>query len=354
MRDITVMKTAAGSPSAPMSAQCLKHNGERHIRLVGADMRPDPTITQIYDVLRLVPAASAPDYVDTLLRICREERVDVLVPTISVELPLLQRRRAEFEAVGTKVSVSDGPGLEIANDKIRFYRHLAARGFDVPRFAVATSRQEFVDACRAVGYPQTPLCVKLKDGSGSRGVRLIDPAKSRWDIFSREKPNSFYTTYEDMLAILDQAPAFPELLVMELLPGMEYSVDLLADHGKTLYMVGRESNVINASIPQEATLAPNKEAYALSRAVVEDLALDGNVDLDFKFDASGRPRLLEVNPRTAATLSVIAAGGVNLLYLRVKQLLGEPLPELHPNYGVKLKRRYHELFCDKEGKPVVI
>ena len=78
------------------------------------------------------------------------------------------------------------------------------------------------------------------------------------------------------------------------------------------------------------------------------------MDLDFKFDAEGHPQLMEINPRLAATLSVIAAGGVNLLYLRVKQLLGEELPEVGVNYGVKLKRRYHELFCDKVGNPICL
>ena len=34
------------------------------------------------------------------------------------------------------------------------------------------------------------------------------------------------------------------------------------------------------------------------------------------------------------------AGGLNLPYLRVKQLLGEPLPEVKVEYGAHLKRRY--------------
>ena len=82
------------------------------------------------------------------------------------------------------------------------------------------------------------------------------------------------------------------------------------------------------------------------------LKLDGNVDLDFKFDENGHPKLMEINPRLAATLSPIKAAGVNLLYLRVKQLLGEELPECEVNYGVVMQRRYHELFVDKDGNPI--
>lgn len=354
MRDIKVLLTAAGSPSAPGLINCLKHNGERQVFVVGTDMKADATINQIADVARFVPPASAENYIDALLKVCKEEKIDVLIPGISQELPKLQERRAEFETIGTKVSVSDGEGLLIANDKIALYKYMMKKGFRIPKFRIAKSIDEFVKACESIGYPQKAICVKMKDGSGSRGIRLIDSTMSRFDVFVSEKPNSFYTTYEDMISLLREAPQMPELMVMDYLPGMEYSVDLLAEHGKTLYIVGRESNVINASIPQEATLAYNEEAYQLSKGIVESLKLDGNVDLDFKFDADGHPQLMEINPRLAATLSVIAAGGCNLLYLRVKQLLGEKLPEVEINYGVKLKRRYHELFCDEFGKTVTL
>ena len=354
MKDLTILVTAAGSPSMPGLAQCLKNNGERNIRLIGTDMKEDHTIKQIVDKVYLVPGATEPNYVDCLYDICKKEEVDVLIPGISQELPELQKRKHEFEAIGVKVSVSDGEGLLIANDKIRLYEYMLANGYQIPNFRVAKNIEEFKNACHEIGYPDKAICVKMKDGSGSRGIRVVDPKKSRFDIFAGEKPNSLYATYEDMVSILSEPSQMPEIMVMEYLPGMEYSVDLLADHGEVKYIVGRESNVIIASIPQEATLAFNKEAYEISASIVQDLKLDGNVDLDFKFDEDGHPQLLEINPRLAATLSVIAAGGCNLLYMRVKQLLGEDLPEISIKYGVKLKRRYHEIFCDKDGKGIYI
>lgn len=66
-------------------------------------------------------------------------------------------------------------------------------------------------------------------------------------------------------------------------------------------------------------------------------------------NADGVPVLMDINPRLTATVSVIAAGGVNLPYLRIKQLLGEDLPECHVVYGTRLKRRYLEHFTTPEG-----
>lgn len=352
MKDLRILITAAGSPSIPGLAKCLKNNGERDVYLVGTDMKADATIWQMMDKVCLVPGASDPKYVDALLKVCIDEKIDVLIPGISQELEALQARRAEFEAVGTKVSVSTGEGLEIANDKIKLYDYMKEHGFNTPGYRIVSDIESFKKACEELGYPNKGVCVKLSNASGSRGVRIINPNQSRYDIFVNEKPNSFFTSMDDMLSMFSEVEELPEMMVMEYLPGMEYSVDLLADKGEVKYIVGRESNIILASIPQMATIAKNDEAYEISTKIVGMLKLDGNVDLDFKFDENGHPKLMEINPRLAATLSPIKAAGVNLLYLRVKQLLGEELPECEVNYGVVMKRRYHELFVDKDGNPI--
>ena len=61
-------------------------------------------------------------------------------------------------------------------------------------------------------------------------------------------------------------------------------------------------------------------------------------------------RLLEINPRIDATVSIFAAGGLNLPYLQIKHLLGETLPDINVQYGTRLKRRYSEMFTTKNGK----
>jgi len=136
------------------------------------------------------------------------------------------------------------------------------------------------------------------------------------------------------------------MMVMEYLPGEEGSVDLLADHGKIVYMAYRESNVNLASIPQEATLSKNEEAYEIAETVVKLLELDGNADLDFKNDINGHPVLMEINPRIAATMQIFTMGGLNFPYLRIKQLLGEKLPKIDIKYGIKMKRRYIEMYSN--------
>lgn len=344
MKEITVLLTACGVPFIPGLVHCLRENGERKIRVIGTDMKDDPTLHELFDGFYVVPAASDARYTDCLLDICQKEKVDVLLPFMSAELPALIDRKKSFEAVGVKVSVATKKVVEITNNKLRFYEFLKENGLKVPKFHPVRTAEELLPACLAVGYPEKAVCVKATELSGSRGIRIIDASKSRYDILFGQKPNSFYTTFEELQATLRERPTMPEMMAMECLPGEEGSVDLIADHGKILYMAYRESNVNLASIPQEATLTYNEEAYQIATEVIEKLELDGNADLDFKYDENGHPVLMEINPRIAATMQIFKMGGMNLPYLRIKQLLGEDLPEVKIQYGIKMKRRYMEMY----------
>ena len=352
LKDLTVLLSASDSPSMPGLVDCLRGNGERRIRTVGVDMNFEPSAKYIVDSFYQVPVATDPQYCDIILDICEKEKVDIYFPTISAEVSAVSSRKDEFEAIGTKVSISDPRAVEIANNKLTAYEYLQGRGIPVPKYYGVHSVQDFIEGCRKMGYPQNPVCLKIVNNSGSRGVRIIDAERDRYQIFAHEKPNSFFTSYEDMLSILKSAENLDEMMLVEYMPGNEYTVDLLADHGEVLYMVGRENVVSMMSIAQESVVTKIVSAYETSQKVVAALGLDGNIGFDFMKNSEGVPVLMDINPRITATVSVIAAAGVNLPYLRVKQLLGEELVKKEPIYGTRLKRRYGEIYTDPSGNKI--
>lgn len=346
LRDITVLYTACGAIYTPAFIDCLKDNGERNIRVIGADMSYDGTIAPLIDKLYVTPKAIEPGYVDTLLEICKKEKVDVLIPGMSNELIKLWDKRKEFEKIGTIVSLSNKESIEITTNKFRFYTFLKDNNLPVPKFALITNSEELLAACTRCGYPERPVCVKATNLSGSRGIRIIKSDVSRFDILFGEKPNSMFTTMDELQATLREKDTMPEMMAMEYLPGVEGSVDLIGDNGKVLYAGYRESTVNLASIPQVAEVKENKEAIDIATKVCEALKIDGNADFDFKEDENGHPVLMEVNPRVAATMKIFKKAGMNLPYLRIKQLLGEELPNVTLRYGIRMKRRYQEMFSE--------
>ncbi|MBO4467849.1 MAG: ATP-grasp domain-containing protein [Clostridia bacterium] len=283
-KDLTVLVTAAGNQYMLGMAECLHDNGERNIRIVGVDMTEDVTVLQMMDAVYKTSRATSPTYIDELLDICKKEKVDIIMPIMSAELIALAENKDRFAEIGTIVSISNIDSLKICNNKYNLYSFMKQQGLTVPKFTKITTFSEFDDAIKYVGYPEKGVCIKATELSGSRGIRIIDPTKSRYDILFGEKPNSFFTSYEELKEILSGHEELPELMIMEYLPGEEFSVDLVADNGKVLYMCARQSNSILASIPQTATTFHEPRAYKLCEDIVKALHFDGNADFDFKYD----------------------------------------------------------------------
>ena len=118
MREVTVLITACGNVYMPGTAASVKNNGERNIRLIGADMNHDDTILQMFDQYYQVPRGDDPNYAAAILEICRKEHVDVVIPIMSVELETLAKNEAMFREAGVVLSVSDLEPLKIANNKL--------------------------------------------------------------------------------------------------------------------------------------------------------------------------------------------------------------------------------------------
>ena len=343
MKDVSVLITAAGNVFMPGTTTCLRNNGERNIHLVGADLSEDPSSLKMCDAAYQVPRGDAPGYVDALLKICEKENIDVLLPIMSVELNALAEHRERFEEIGTKVSVSDEPALTVANNKRKLLDFLREQKLPCAEYYVAHSIADVKEAARLLGYPGKRVCIKATEGSGSRGFRILDASVSRFDIFLLEKPTSGIVRLEEFLAVLEEAPAFPELLVMEYLDGAEYSVDLLADRGTSIVTCCRKSLRMENSIMLEAVTVDNPAVSAVCEAAVKALGLDGNIGFDLRERRDGTPFILECNPRITAGVPYFALAGVNLPYLCVKKLLGEELPKSQLEYGKIIKRRWMEM-----------
>ena len=345
LKDITVLITAAGNVYMPGTTRCLRENGERNIRLVGADMNDDPTMLEMFDVYYPVPRGDSPEYVDVLLDICARERVDVILPIMSVELEALAANRKKFEQIGTQVSVSDLVPLRIANNKLSLFDYMVEKGFPCAGYRAVKSADTLYQAALDLGYPDVPVCVKTTSGSGSRGFRILDAKLSKYDILFHQKPTSCYTTLDELMEILRSAESIPEMMVMEYLPGTEYTVDLLADHGKVLYNCCREGLLMENSIMLDGIIVDAKQVLDRCAEVVEALGLDGNIGFDVRERADGTAMIMECNPRITAGIAAFHAAGVNLPYLCIKKLLGEALPAVEPRFGTKMKRRYTEMYC---------
>ena len=349
MKDITVLSSACGAFFMPGFFNCLKNNHERNIKIVGCDMSNDPAMKLFVDEYYQVPAYTAPNYVDTLLDICKKENVDIFFPHISMELPYILDRKEEFEQLGVKIAISAKETLATANSKYQLYEYMKSVGLTVPKYFLVDSSETLRNRIAELGYPQKPVCIKMTQNSGSRGVRIVRADVNKAHLFMYDKPSSLNVTLDEMCDIIDDCKPMPEMIAMEYLPGVEYTIDLLADHGKVLYIAGRRNTTSSMSIAQSSVVEKKDSAYQLCEDIVRELNLDGNIGFDFMLDDDDNPWLTDLNPRVTATIILYAGAGMNFPYLRVKQLLGEELPKIDLKYGTKLIRKYWDVLYNEDG-----
>ena len=343
-KKITILITAAGNVFMNGITSCLKNNGEKEVRLIGADMNDDPTMLSMFDKYYAVPKCDDPVYIDRLFEICKKEKVDVLLPIMSAELVDLAKETERFKSIGTNISVSNYNSVEIASDKLKLLTYMREKNMQCAEFYKVSNISELEHAIEKLGYPNKKVCVKIANGSGSRGFRILDNNHTKLDAFLKGKPSSAVITFEEFKSIVLEADKFPELIVMEYLPGEEYTVDLLADNGNVIISCCRKSLRMENSIMLDSVVIHNQQIENMCSQIVSLLNLDGNIGFDIREREDGTPIIMECNPRITAGISIFAHAGVNLPWLCIKKIYNEKIYPQNLKLGVIVKRRWMEMF----------
>lgn len=240
----------------------------------------------------LEPVGIGPEaYPDYALEVVRRRGVGAVVGGRHVAH--LAAHRADFEALGCRLIVaSREPGtFERCEDKARFYADFSGR-LPMPETRVAHTWEELLAHAGELEARHGSACFKPARGIYGHGFRILTREDSLERFFSGDRLQLSHAAAE--LLLKDQA--LPPLLVMETLPGQEYSVDAVAHSGALLAVVVRRKVGGLGNVQQSVSL-PELESYAALLA--RELQMDGLFNVQFKEDRDGQPRLLEVNARAS-------------------------------------------------------
>ncbi|MDX9727674.1 MAG: ATP-grasp domain-containing protein [Bacteroidales bacterium] len=355
LRDIRVFITGAGAPGAPGIIKSLRAVTERKIVILGGDANLNHAVgAGLLDKSFRIPFAESPDYVDTLLGICFAEKVDVIIPLVTRELMVFATNKRRFSEKGIAVSVSDEGPLLTANNKYLLMKYCEENNIPAPQFHLVKTLAEFRDAASQLGYPAEKICFKPPVSNGQRGFRIIEDSQNRLKALLNEKPNNVFISFDEFVSMCSVADFFPELIVMEYLPGDEYSVDVIVDNGRFISAIPRSRDFIKMGISFAGTVVYDEEIIHYSRLIVEGLKLNGNIGLQFKRDKNNVPKIIESNPRVQGTIVLCTAAGENMVYEAVKIALNEKFNIPDIKWGMKMIRYWDELFLDINGNKIEI
>lgn len=342
MKNITVLLTCVGGLTAPGKIKSFKSVTERKIKLIGVDMNENCAGAYLSDKFYKVPAGSDERYVDAMLSICKKEKVDVVLPSVDEEAISLSKNKRRFEEIGTKIAVSDYNKVKVALNKALFCEFLKENKIPHPKFFLPKSVDQLIKYTKLLGYPDEPVVMKPIISRGGRGARIILNNQMK-DIIINEKPETMNTTLEQLVQAFEKTE-FPDVILMEYLPGEFYSVDILARRGAPLIIVPKIRVIGTPSQTLVGVVNKNNEVERIATKICKAFGFDYNVNIEMKYSKDGTPLPYDINPRVAASVAFCTAAGANLLYYAVKLALGEKIPRVSVKNGVTMIRYFEEMY----------
>lgn len=311
----TVLVTGAGGAAAVTVLRSLVG----HADLVAADI--DPVAVGLYlvpaDRRVLLPRGDDPSFVDALFEAARGFGADLVIPTVDVELRDVSAAHDRFAAAGIDLLVESVATLDACLDKATLIEHCAAT-VRVPATIVMSRTHSHELLAGQLG---SPFLVKPRQGAGGRGVAVV-------------------RCTED----LDAVPRDQSYLAQELLPGDEYSIDVLSTpEGRVVAAVPRRRDKIDSGIAVAGRTVADPSLEAFGRAVATAIGATGVVNVQAKLTADGEPSLLEVNARFPGTMSLSLAAGVDMPLLAVQARRGRRLPDSIPFREIAVVRHWDEV-----------
>jgi len=249
-----------------------------------------------------VPDIYSGDWLAVLNRIIAEHKIEYIFPAHDDVIIALAQNE---EKVNAKIVSSPLATCQICRSKLKTYerfKHL----LPVPKtFKNISDIESF------------PVFVKPDRGQGSI--------------------NTYKAVDKDTLRAF--LKIIPDPIIMEYLPGKEYTIDCFS-HRKygLLFCSGRERISIKSGISMASKPVENNIFYEYANIISNELELYGAWFFQLKADGSGKLKLLEIAPRISGTMATHRVLGVNFPLLSIYEKEGFDIEIMINSYEVEINR----------------
>jgi carbamoyl-phosphate synthase large subunit len=251
------------------------------------------------------PSAGPAAFAARLHEIQRTRGLDVLLPCLDVELPVVQRLAPELAACGIRTVLPSVDALA-RRTKDRLAELARDVGVDTPETLVVTGRAALADAARTLSFP---LVVKGPYHEAEivtglpEALAAFDRLSARWGL---------------------------PILAQRFIAGEEFDVVALGDGRELCGAVAmRKTVVTRLGKAWGAVTIHDDELLEVSRRIVTNLGWRGGCEVELlRGSADGRLYLIEVNPRFPAWVYLASHAGANLPLGALCLALEWPLPPL--------------------------
>lgn len=280
-----------------------------HFKLIGANSLDDHGKFVFESYIGGVPFITNPDIIPTLRKIVQEYQIDAIYPAMDSVIAYLKSHEKEL---GCKVIAPDSFVTNTCLSKLKTYQTLQGI-IPVPHLY------------KVDNLPPFPVFLKPEIGYSAHGTKKV-------------------SNREELIKHLEEEPTS---LIMDYLPGEEYTVDCFTDRKRQLLFMGarirkRISNGISVNtLPYDGDLDEFKD---IVKAINAAIPMRGAWFVQLKRDKNGKLVLMEIAARFGGSSSLFRARGVNFASLTLFDAFDYDVSICANHYPVEMDRALDIIF----------
>lgn len=313
------------------------HDAFREADIIGniivADPDDDAPSLQAADRSYVTPHQTDSNYSDAILQICKENKIDAIIPLNDWEVSKLSSREKDFEKLGVKLFM---PTLEVVRkirDKWNYREILGEMGIKAPR---AFLNVEEAKQALSRGEVEFPLIVKPRNGSASVGVEIV------YSIEELECAYKLVVVKVKHTPIAKDSLLNPEdnIMVEEVIEGEKFSLDVVNDlDGNFLTAFARKQLAMRGGDVDRAVTSHRDELLDMGRKIGIHLKHRGYLNTDVFFDGKDY-YVIDINPRFGGGYVFTHHAGANIPAAFIALAAGQHIREswIQCRDGMELSR----------------
>lgn len=272
----------------------------------------------------LVPLLSSPDFNNSLLEICRKEKISWIIPTTDADIYYFAKNREQYEKKGTKILVSDFKTIKTCNNKKEFYDYFSKTNIPTPK--------SFFSPYEMKGNVTYPLIIRPVQGYGTKNTYILKNKKER----------DFFIGYVN------------DPFLQEHIDGVEYTIDVLMDlTGRPVSVVPRERVYTRDGVSDVGVTAKNPKLIDFALAVAENLKLVGPINIQCILQDNGKLALIEINPRFSGGISLTMDSGADFALWILQMFKGKKVNNHVGKFTPSMTMMVYEETCNKLNKDLL-
>lgn len=316
-KTIKILFTSVGRRVELLEA--FKNAAEKNdVKLIiyGADFSVDAPALYYCDRKIKICRIDNPLYIESLLNLCSEEEIDLLIPTIDTDLLILAKNRKRFEEIGTKVVISDAEVVGLCRDKRYTTEFFQKSGVLAP--ITVDDIENYAGAF--------PCFIKPKDGSSSINAFKVNNIEELQEYVKK----------------------VPDYIIQPYIDGEEYTVDVFCDFvGNPIYVTPRKRLAVRSGEVLKTEIKNDDSIIEECIKIIENFKPCGAITIQLiKNKNDNKNYYIEINPRFGGGAPLSMKSGADSSDAMIKLLIGHKLKYFEKaSFEGEIFSRFDQCIC---------